>query len=100
MIDAKETIPIRQAAREVGRRRQYVRDLIDGGFLTAYRRGGSDDEPRLEVYLSDLHAAIQRHDRYVPKSKAAPKRPVKSNRRNGTLHPAAMRMRKLCGTHD
>lgn len=93
---ATETpIPIRQAAREAHKSRRYVRDLIERGEITAFKSGGRDDAPRLRVKLSELLAAIERDSIYVPPALRQPgMRQGRSAKRTGTLHPAALGMRK------
>lgn len=95
-----ELLPIRQAAKALRKSRAFVRELIEGGEVTAYRSGGKDDAPRLRVYLEEVKEAVERRTIYVPASlkKSGAKRP--SSKGMNTLHPAAMGMRTRHAKHE
>jgi hypothetical protein len=61
-------MPIRMAAKLNGKRREYVRDLVERGEVTAYITGGSEVAPRLWVDPAEVESAIMRRCVYVPKS--------------------------------
>jgi hypothetical protein len=61
-------MPIRKAAKLNGKRREYVRDLVERGEVTAYTKGGSEVAPRLWVDPAEVEPAIKRLCVYVPKA--------------------------------
>jgi hypothetical protein len=76
-------VSIRHAARAVHRSQRVIRKLVEDGFLTAYRAGGSDSAPRLRVYVQETRVALAEASVYVPKgAKRSPRK----------LHPQAMAM--------
>ena len=102
-IAGEQAVALRRAAKEVGRSRAYVRRLIDEQKVRAFKVGGSDAEPWLSVYVSELRAAIDRDSVYVPPAARAEqaKRPTRASATAlapniGRIHPAALNMRKLC----
>jgi excisionase family DNA binding protein len=108
-------ISVRAAGKLVGVSRSRVREWIEQGKLAAYRTGGSDDAPHLEVDVKQLHAVADRETLYLPKamqdppsaSSASPRRgpgrPPGIPRRTqgiGNLHPAVMGMLTHGATRD
>lgn len=79
-------LSIRPAAKAVGRSRTYVMDLINRGKLTAYKIGGTDDHPWLEVDMAELREAIKEDSVFVPKSLRSSRGPRKL-RSASQLHP-------------
>ena len=57
-----------KAAKAIGKSRSYVRALIESGKLTAYKVGGSEDRPWLEVYQDELRTVHDAECIYVPKA--------------------------------
>lgn len=57
---------IKSAARAIGKKPAFVRKLVDEGIIVAYRVGGSDAVPRLQVELADVEAYIRKECVYVP----------------------------------
>ena len=84
--------PVYKAAKAVGRRASFVRQLIDQRELPAIRRGGSTARPHLVVDPVELEAAILRTQAYEPTGRRprakATRRPVRS----GELDPTAAAM--------
>ncbi len=90
---AHRLVGLREAARECKTRKENVRRLIEAGGLAAYRRGGTEERPKLNVYLDEAQAAVRAATRYVPPAlrRAAAGRSGSAERRPapavGSLHP-------------
>lgn len=70
VTETEEKVSIREAAKAVRKGRAYVRQLIESGKLTAWRRGGTPENPRLVVYVSELRRVMDNEMVYVPKGKS------------------------------
>lgn len=57
---------LRQAASSLHCGHAFLRKLVDGGVLPAWRRGGSEKRPRLYVNLEEAKRVVDRETRYVP----------------------------------
>ncbi|MCL2647215.1 MAG: hypothetical protein FWD61_09445 [Phycisphaerales bacterium] len=79
--------PIGVAAKAIGRGRNYVHDLIRRGKLAAYKVGGSDKAPWLEVDISELREASDKDSRWIP-PQAKQQEPTKRRaKKKVKLHP-------------
>jgi hypothetical protein len=78
---------IKAAARAIGKKPAFVRKLVDEGRIVAYRVGGSDAAPRLQVILADLEAYIRRDCVYVPPGLRKRHRQQTAGRDPTTFHP-------------
>lgn len=88
---------IRKAAKECGTGRANVLRLIRERKIDAYRVGGSDDEPWLEVYVDELRAALDHEQAYVPPG--ARKRTRQRVYQTSALDPAARRLQMRLAKH-
>jgi hypothetical protein len=65
-----EELTLKEAARRIHKRVKVVRDLVESGALKAYKRGGTDANPRLVVCCRELQDAYRQSTVYVPKGKS------------------------------
>jgi hypothetical protein len=86
-----ERLSIEKAARRIGRRCEVVMQWILSRKLQAFRVGGSDEHPRLQVDSDQLQKVKDQEEAWVPPAAPPPKRPFRRPQR-GPLHPAAMHM--------
>jgi excisionase family DNA binding protein len=66
-----------EAARAIGKRKGYVRKLIDSGKLPAYQVGGTARRPWLRVDLAQAKAAALDAMRYVPPATSERQKPAR-----------------------
>lgn len=64
-ISKEPRISLSEAAKKIGKRRSYLRNLIETGKLPAYCEGG-DVKLRFSVRLSEVLQAVEESKRYVP----------------------------------
>jgi hypothetical protein len=91
-IPENRRLPIRKAARLMGWGVSRVRRLVDTGKLIAYKVGGNDEAPRLQVDVDELERVIRRESVYVP-----PGLPERRRRRRidvSELDPVVFRWKK------
>ena len=84
-------LSLNQAAIHIGRKRSHVRQLIEAGLLKAYRVGGSEETPWLEVEAAELDRVYAEASVYVPKAKRQPRR-RRDSTCPSTLDPVASRV--------
>jgi excisionase family DNA binding protein len=82
MGDAKQTtlgnlVTLMEAARAIGKRKTYLRQLIDAGQLPAYQVGGTAKNPWLRVDLEQAKAAVLAAMRYVPPATSERQKPAR-----------------------
>lgn len=90
----RKLVLIREAAKVVRKSESYVREhYIDTLKVKAYRLGGTDEHPRLRIYVEDLIAAIERDAVWLPPGIKSQEQATKRRRSySAQLHPAAAAM--------
>ncbi len=83
-------LSIRNAAKEVHRSPEYVRDLVEAGKLRAVKAGGGKFL-RLRVDPKELEALLRREEEYVPRGLKQPTR-HRPTPKLADMHPAALAM--------
>lgn len=66
MVSNNSRLSIREAAKVVHCRRSRVKQLIEEGKVTAWRVGGTEKKPRLNVDVEELRRVVDRENLYVP----------------------------------
>lgn len=102
-------LPIREAAKRIGRSREFVRQMGAAGAITLYRTGGSPEHPWLAVDPDELVSAYRRFIA-LPPAVTAPANPApaalsstpsspSSYLRTNRLHPSVKGMRTPDARH-
>jgi hypothetical protein len=90
----RRLVLIRDAAKAVRKSERYIRKhYVDTLKVKAFRMGGTDEHPRLRIYVEDLIAAIERDAVYLPPGFKSQEQATKRRRAHSAeLHPAAAAM--------
>ncbi len=75
MDPTRKKVALRKAAKAVGKRYSFVRDLVDRGECRAWLEGGTVKKC-ITVYVDELRATIERVTRYVPPKKPKERKPA------------------------
>ncbi|HSZ58648.1 MAG TPA: hypothetical protein VK797_23470 [Tepidisphaeraceae bacterium] len=88
----RKRLPIREAARLVGRDYRYLRKLALELQVRSYRRGGTARRPWLEFYLDELRADLDKAEQFKRVAASVPPRKPRVSSVSSALHPAAAAM--------
>lgn len=82
----KQLVSLKAAAKHVGKRRAYIKALVDAEKLKAFRIGGTAESPLLGVRLDEAESVVALEMQYQPPGRprrraARPDPTTKLNRR-------------------
>ena len=83
----KRLLSLKRAARRVGKRWSYIKELVDANKLKAYKLASGEKRERLGVLPEDVDRAVAVEMQHLPPGARRPRRRIVRPAESGKMHP-------------